>query len=72
MILSYVAAVTSCGLPLKTLLRTPMFCDGYTLVLLAAVPGGSAAAASGRFSFGTTSSITGLRCEFGLVLPALQ
>ena len=59
-------ANTSCGLPLKTLLRTPIFCDGTTVVLLAAVPGGSTSGVA-RSLFGGGTGLASLRCKLSIL-----
>lgn len=57
-----ISANTSCGLTLKTLLKTPIYCDGSTVVILTSVPGGSSSNAA-RSLFGSGTSLASLRCE---------
>ncbi|XP_053555727.1 probable E3 ubiquitin-protein ligase HECTD4 [Bombina bombina] len=54
------AANTSCGLPLKTLRKTPMYTCGTYLVLLVPPPGGSGSSAT-RSLFGGTSGLSSLK-----------
>ncbi|XP_043571193.1 probable E3 ubiquitin-protein ligase HECTD4 [Chiloscyllium plagiosum] len=54
------AANTSCGLPLKTLRKTPMYTCGTYLVMLTAPPGGSGSSAT-RSLFGGTSGLSSLK-----------
>ena len=54
-------SVTSIGIPLKTLLRTPLYCDGSTVVFLTPAPGGSTSNAA-RSLFGSGPSLGSLRC----------
>ncbi|XP_048467693.1 probable E3 ubiquitin-protein ligase HECTD4 [Rhincodon typus] len=54
------AANTSCGLPLKTLRKTPMYTCGTYLVMLSAPPGGSGSSAT-RSLFGGTSGLSSLK-----------
>ncbi|XP_056457694.1 probable E3 ubiquitin-protein ligase HECTD4 isoform X1 [Gadus chalcogrammus] len=54
------AVNTSCGLPLKTLRRTPMYVCGTYLVMLAAPPGVSGSSAT-RSLFGGTSGLSSLK-----------
>uniref|UniRef100_A0A4W3K6B9 HECT domain E3 ubiquitin protein ligase 4 n=1 Tax=Callorhinchus milii TaxID=7868 RepID=A0A4W3K6B9_CALMI len=54
------AANTSCGLPLKTLRKTPMYTCGTYLVLLSAPPGGSGSSTT-RSLFGGTSGLSSLK-----------
>ena len=57
------SANTSCGLTLKSLLKTPLYCDGSTVVILTSVPGGSSSNAA-RSLFGSGTSLASLRCEY--------
>ncbi|KAJ8312853.1 hypothetical protein KUTeg_010226 [Tegillarca granosa] len=43
-----VAGSTTCGIPLKTLIKTPVYCDGTTLVFLTTLPGGATASSTAR------------------------
>ncbi|KAJ3603715.1 hypothetical protein NHX12_028456 [Muraenolepis orangiensis] len=54
------AVNTSCGLPLKTLRRTPMYVCGTYLVMLAAPPGVSGSSAT-RSLFGGSSGLSSLK-----------
>ncbi|KAJ7994262.1 hypothetical protein DPEC_G00264060 [Dallia pectoralis] len=54
------AVNTSCGLPLKTLRRTPMYVCGTSLVMLASPPGVSGSSAT-RSLFGGTSGLSSLK-----------
>ncbi|KAG7264886.1 hypothetical protein CRUP_007325, partial [Coryphaenoides rupestris] len=54
------AVNTSCGLPMKTLRRTPMYVCGTYLVMLAAAPGVSGSSAT-RSLFGGTSGLSSLK-----------
>ncbi|KAK7934210.1 hypothetical protein WMY93_005106 [Mugilogobius chulae] len=54
------AVNTSCGLPLKTLRRTPMYVCGTYLVMLVSPPGVSGSSAT-RSLFGGTSSLSSLK-----------
>ncbi|KAL3856755.1 hypothetical protein ACJMK2_011476 [Sinanodonta woodiana] len=51
---------TTCGVPLKSLVRTPIFCDGSSVVLLNPVPGGASSSAA-RSLFGSSSGLPALR-----------
>ncbi len=59
----FTAACTSCGLALKTLLKTPIYCDGSTMVILTSVSGSSSSNAA-RSLFGSGTSLASLRCAF--------
>uniref|UniRef100_A0A8D3DKM7 HECT domain-containing protein n=1 Tax=Scophthalmus maximus TaxID=52904 RepID=A0A8D3DKM7_SCOMX len=54
------AVNTSCGLPLKTLRKTPMYVCGTYLVMLVSPPGVSGSSAT-RSLFGGTSSLSSLK-----------
>ncbi|XP_043924358.1 probable E3 ubiquitin-protein ligase HECTD4 isoform X2 [Protopterus annectens] len=54
------AANTSCGLPLKTLRKTPMYICGTYLVMLISPPGSSSSSAT-RSIFGGTSGLSSLK-----------
>ncbi|XP_046872567.1 probable E3 ubiquitin-protein ligase HECTD4 isoform X1 [Hypomesus transpacificus] len=54
------AVNTSCGLPLKTLRKTPMYVCGTSLVMLACPPGVSGSSAT-RSLFGGTSGLSSLK-----------
>ncbi|CDQ83254.1 unnamed protein product [Oncorhynchus mykiss] len=54
------AVNTSCGLPLKTLRKTPMYVCGTSLVMLASPPGVSGSSAT-RSLFGGTSGLSSLK-----------
>lgn len=54
------AVNTSCGLPLKTLRRTPMYVCGTYLVMVASAPGVSGSSAT-RSLFGGTSGLSSLK-----------
>ncbi|XP_039627266.1 probable E3 ubiquitin-protein ligase HECTD4 [Polypterus senegalus] len=54
------AVNTSCGLPLKTLRRTPMYTCGTYLVMLVSPPGGSGSSGT-RSLFGGTSGLSSLK-----------
>ncbi|KAL4646588.1 putative E3 ubiquitin-protein ligase HECTD4 isoform X5 [Arapaima gigas] len=54
------AVNTSCGLPLKTLRKTPMYVCGTYLVMLASPPGVSGSSAT-RSLFGGSSSLSSLK-----------
>lgn len=57
-----IAVNTSCGLPLKTLRRTPMYVCGTYLVMLASPPGVSGSSAT-RSLFGGSSGLSSLKSE---------
>ncbi|KAK3084084.1 hypothetical protein FSP39_007865 [Pinctada imbricata] len=52
---------TSCGVTLKNLVRSPIFCDGTTLVILTSQATGGASNAATRSLFGSSNSLSGLR-----------
>ncbi|KAL8604631.1 hypothetical protein ACOMHN_013411 [Nucella lapillus] len=54
------AGSTSCGVVLKTLVKTPIYCDGSSMVILVPLPGGGAGATT-RSLFGSGGSISSLR-----------
>lgn len=56
------AVNTSCGLPLKTLRKTPMYVCGTYLVMLVSPPGVSGSSAT-RSLFGGTSSLSSLKSK---------
>lgn len=57
-----IAVNTSCGLPLKTLRKTPMYVCGTYLVMLVSPPGVSGSSAT-RSLFGGTSSLSSLKSK---------
>lgn len=59
---SLIAVNTSCGLPLKTLRKTPMYVCGTYLVMLVSPPGVSGSSAT-RSLFGGTSSLSSLKSK---------
>lgn len=59
---SFIAVNTSCGLPLKTLRKTPMYVCGTYLVMLVSPPGVSGSSAT-RSLFGGTSSLSSLKSK---------
>ena len=56
------AGSTSCGVNLRTLVRTPIFSDGNHIVLLT-LPPGTAPGGASRSLFGGGGPIPSLRCE---------
>lgn len=58
----FIAVNTSCGLPLKTLRKTPMYVCGTYLVMLVSPPGVSGSSAT-RSLFGGTSSLSSLKSK---------
>ena len=56
------ANCSSVGITVKTLLKTPIFCDGSTLVMLTTPPGGSIASTA-RSLFGSSPNLASLRCK---------
>ena len=61
---STATADTSCGIPLKTLLHTPMYCDGSTLVMLTPLPGGASGSGMARSLFGVSANMAGFKCKY--------
>lgn len=59
---TFIAVNTSCGLPLKTLRKTPMYVCGTYLVMLVSPPGVSGSSAT-RSLFGGTSSLSSLKSK---------
>ncbi|XP_055995500.1 probable E3 ubiquitin-protein ligase HECTD4 isoform X2 [Ostrea edulis] len=55
------AGNTSCSISLKNLMRTPVFCDGTTVVLLTSPVGSSTSTSTTRSLFGGGSGLSGLR-----------
>ncbi|XP_063951694.1 probable E3 ubiquitin-protein ligase HECTD4 [Lytechinus pictus] len=53
-------STTSCGLTLKLLRRSPIYCCGSSIVMVTSPPGGSSSSAS-RSLFSTTAGLSGLR-----------
>lgn len=53
------SSTTSCGLPMKTLMKAPIYCCGRYIVILAAALGGSSAAS--RSLFGSGSNLANLK-----------
>ncbi|XP_041456057.1 probable E3 ubiquitin-protein ligase HECTD4 isoform X4 [Lytechinus variegatus] len=53
-------STTSCGLTLKLLRRSPIYCCGSSIVIVTSPPGGSSSSAS-RSLFSTTAGLSGLR-----------
>ncbi|ESO97623.1 hypothetical protein LOTGIDRAFT_228255 [Lottia gigantea] len=55
---------TTCGIPLKTLIKTPVFCDGNSIVFLTSLNiQGTPNASASRPFFGAGGSLSGLRCS---------
>ncbi|XP_052243277.1 probable E3 ubiquitin-protein ligase HECTD4 isoform X2 [Dreissena polymorpha] len=53
--------ITSCGLALKVLVKTPVFTEGSHLILLTSLPGASAGSAA-RSPFGSVGALSSIRC----------
>ena len=57
LLLAFLIVSSSCGVSLKSLIKTPLYTDGSSLVLLTPLPGsGGGSAGAGRFSFGGSGS----------------
>lgn len=54
---------TSCSVSMKNLTKTPIFCDGSTLVLLTSPAGASNSTSTTRSLFGGGGGLSGLRCK---------